>query len=350
MPALAATNDTIVALLGQSLIKHDLCGQDWPESEAIRAELARAHAVFSDLEVAIRGPNSGPPTREALTLHSADPAVIDCLGQLGVNLLATANNHAFDLNTGGIADAIAALRARRVAFAGTGETLAAASRPALLSAGPHRVALVAAASGRIREGGAATDDRPGVAEIRLGESGAIEDGDLARTLASISAAARTGAIVIAYLHNHHWEEPLWRTPGWQRDYARACIDAGAHLFVAHGTPLLQGIEVWRGRPIFHGLSSFIFQTIKEDGFYDALAWQSAIALCRFSGGRFASAEIVPVQLNATGRGGPDDLETRGRPALAGGGQARIILERLTALSADLGYRFVHDGRRGRIEV
>lgn len=340
--------ETRIALLGQSLIKHDICSQQWPARAELAARLSDFDAVFSDLEVAIEGPRAGPPTREALTLHTARPVVIDCLSSVGINLLATSNNHAFDLNTGGIVDGIAALRARRFAFAGTGMNVSEASAPAFLDTRGGRVALVAFATGRVREGGMATDLRPGVAEIRRSDAGALDEDDVARTLGAIRRAAAGGAIVIAYQHNHYWEEPNWVTPEWQRAFARCCIDAGAAVFVAHGTPLLQGIETYRGRPLFHGLGSFIFQTIKEEGAYDALAWQSVIADCRFEGGRFAGATLVPVQLNAVGAGGRDDLATRGRPALATPAEARTILERLAFLSDRLGYRLVHDGREARL--
>jgi poly-gamma-glutamate synthesis protein (capsule biosynthesis protein) len=339
---------TRITLLGQSLVKHDLCAQSWPGRASVSARLRRADVVFSDLEVAIRGPNAGAPTRDALTLHTAEPGILDCLREMGVDLLATSNNHAFDLNTGGIVDAIAALRAGGIPFAGTGMNLTEASRPALVTTPGRPVALVAAASGKVREGGMATPERPGVNEIRRGSDGTLDAGDVERTLAAIRAAASQGAIVIFYLHNHHWEEPdNWVTPDWQRSLARAAVDAGAALFVAHGTPLLQGIETYRGRPLFHGLGSFIFQTIKED-FYDALAWQSAAVECRFEDGSFAGADLVPVQLNAEGVGGPSDMVTRGRPSLASPAEARIILERLALLSDRLGYRLVHDGLTARI--
>ena len=346
-PLAGRPRTTRLALLGQSLIKHDVCAQNWPGRAGISARLRGSDVVFSDLEVALRGPNSGVPTRDALTLHTAGAQVIDCLHGLGVNLLATSNNHAFDLNTGGIVDSVTALRARGMAFAGTGMNLTEASRPAVLSTGNGKVALVAAAAGRVREGGMATETRPGVSEIRRHPDGRLDEQDTARMFSAIESAAADGAIVVAYLHNHYWEEPNWVTPQWQRMFARNCVDAGASVFVAHGTPLLQGIETYRGRPLLHGLGSFIFQTVKED-FYDALAWQSVIVECRYEGSHFAGAELIPVQLNPEGDGGAADLETRGRPTLASPADARLILERLALLSDRLGYRLVHDGRRGRI--
>jgi poly-gamma-glutamate synthesis protein (capsule biosynthesis protein) len=106
--------------------------------------------------------------------------------------------------------------------------------------------------------------------------------------------------------------------------------------------------MYRGRPLFHGLGSFIFQTKKAPDFYGPHAWQSLIAELRFEDGRFAGADLIPVQLNATGLGGDSDLATRGRPALASTDEARAILDRLSELSARLGHDLQHDGQTARL--
>lgn len=114
-------------LLGQSLIRENICAQKWPAIEVLRQRIRSADLTFSNLEVAIRGPRAGPPTRPLETLHLADPAVIDCLQWLGIGLVSTSNNHAFDVGTGGILDTMSALDARKMPFAGTGMSLAHAS-------------------------------------------------------------------------------------------------------------------------------------------------------------------------------------------------------------------------------
>lgn len=321
-----------VALLGQALITRDLDDANWPGREALIRRLARSDVRFTDLEVVIRGPRAGAPTRsDPMTVHDADPAVIDALGRLGVNLAATSNNHVFDLGTGGILDTMAALRAREIPFAGTGVDLAAAAAPALLTTRAGTVALVACATGMVRPGGAATESRPGVHELRLGADGLFDSGDVARMHASIAAARQRADAVIAYQHNHYWEGQNWRTSERQRIFARSCIDAGASVFAAHGAPLLHGIEVYKGAPLFHCLGNFIFHTRKAEDHYGPEAWQGVIAECRFDKGRFAGAQLIPVQLEPEG-------PNRGRPALATAAEGRIILDRLATLSDGLGYR------------
>ncbi|MCA3255909.1 MAG: CapA family protein [Alphaproteobacteria bacterium] len=337
-PALAQVRRPTVALLGQALITRDLDDRSWAGREALIRALAQSDVRFTDLEVVIRGPRAGAPTRsDPMTVHDADPALIDALARLGINLAATSNNHVFDLGTGGILDTMAALATRGIPFAGTGGDLAAAAAPAFVTTRGGRVALVACATGMVRPGGAATPTRAGVHEIGLGPDGQFEAEGVARMQASIAAARAQADAVIAYQHNHYWEGQNWRTSERQRTFARACIDAGASVFCAHGAPLLHGIEVYKGAPLFHCLGNFIFHTRKAEDHYGPEAWQGVIAECRFEAGRFAGARLVPVQLEPDG-------PNRGRPALATAAEGRVILDRLAALSDGLGYRLaVRDG-------
>lgn len=350
-PAFAQGAEMRLTAIGQSLIRYDLRRSPWPDMARITSRLRRSHAVFSNLEVAIRGPNEGAPTRALDTLHVADPAVIDCLKDFGITGLSTSNNHAFDIGTGGIVDAIAALEARGMPFAGTGLDLTRAAAPAVQDTPAGRFAFVAFATGFVREGGMATAERPGVNEVRRDQSEALLEEDVQRILGAIAQARADGATVLAYQHNHYWERPnIETTPEWQRALARRCVDAGASIFVGHGPPLLHGIEVYNGAPILYCLGSFIFQTKKEEDAYGEPNWESLIVEGRFRDGRLLSADITPVVLNDVGVGGMDDLETRGRPSFSRGARARSTLERVEALSARFGYRLEHNGRRARIRA
>jgi poly-gamma-glutamate synthesis protein (capsule biosynthesis protein) len=328
--ARAAAPPLKLTVMGQALIQHDLRQHPWPDFAALAKMFGKADLCFTDLETAVRSPRAEAPTRQDVFLHAADPAVLDCLADWHIGLLATANNHAFDLGTGGIVGALDELGRRGVAHAGTGADLAAASAPAYRHTASGTVALVAAASGAIRDGGAATTARAGVNELRV-EADAPKADDVGRMLAAIRDAAMRADIVIAYHHNHVLTEKGHRVPPWQRDFAHRCIDAGAAAFVSHGAPWLLGIELYHQRPIFYDLGNLVFQTATEAGAYDASAWQSVIAECRFSSGALAEMQLAPVQLNAEGVDG--DLETRGRPSFAHGAEAAAILDRLSELSA-----------------
>lgn len=47
---------------------------------------------------------------------------------------------------------------------------------------------------------------------------------------------------------------------YERQVARAAIEAGADVVVGHHAHILRGIELYKGRPIFHGLGNFVTVT------------------------------------------------------------------------------------------
>ncbi|HEX3887772.1 MAG TPA: CapA family protein [Phenylobacterium sp.] len=329
-PAAPAPSPLRIALLGQSLILHDLRPQRWPDRAAFAARLKRADLVFTDLETALQAPGAGAPTRAPLVLHAAPLEVLDSLTSLGVTAVATANNHAWDLGSAGIAAGLAPLRDRGLTFAGTGLDLASAAAPAYQVTPHGKVALVAFASGGVNADAAATPTQPGVNELRRDAAG-FNGEDLARILGAVKDAAGKSDLVILYQHNHLWAPNSADIPPWQKDLAHLAIDAGAGVFVSHGAPLLQGIELYRGRPIFYDLGDFIFQSRTTDDRYGARALEGVIAECEFQGGAFRRAALTPILLEPTG-----PADTAGRPSFARGAAAAAILQRMVGLSAPLG--------------
>jgi poly-gamma-glutamate capsule biosynthesis protein CapA/YwtB (metallophosphatase superfamily) len=325
-----------ITLSGQALMEHPLCADRYPGLDALVAELERGDVTFTDLEVAIQTPRSGAPTRDTGFQHAASPAVLDCLSAMGFDLLALSNNHAWDLGTAGVVATREEVLASGFAAAGTGVNIEAATAPAFIQAGGSRVALVSMATEKIRDGAAATADRPGVNELRLGPDGGPHPDDAARNLAAIDGASRDADVVIAYHHNHDWGDDMSVTRPWSRTWARACIDAGAGLYVSHGAPLLHGIEIYRGRPLFFGLGSLVFHSRTDVGHYPPEVWETAIVHCMFANDRLESVEIVPVCLNERGDDPSRHLETRGRPRIAQGADAGRILGRVAGLSAAFG--------------
>lgn len=334
--------------VGQAAIQYDVCEQPYPGFAPLKALLAQADICFTDLETPISGPGAEKATRDTIFLKAAEPAVLDCLKSLSINVLALSNNHAWDFGTGGVLATLNAVRERGFTYAGTGANLAEATAPAYRKTAAGSIALISMASGAIRPGAAATATRAGVNEVRLETSGELNAEDTARNLDAIREAARKTPYVFCYQHNHYWEKDFRVTPAWQRVWARQCIDAGAIAFISHGAPLLHGMELYRGRPIFYDLGSLIFHTKTPAGYYPAEVWESAVADCVFDDGRLASLELTPVVLNESGTSRDLFYETRGRPTIASGADATRILDRLQRLSA--GVRIAQVGDIGRVAV
>ena len=78
-------------------------------------------------------------------------------------------------------------------------------------------------------------------------------------IADIEALRSEVDAVVVALHKGLGHTPA--TVGmYERQVAKAAIDAGADIVVGHHAHILQGMEVYRNRPIFHGLGNFAIAT------------------------------------------------------------------------------------------
>jgi poly-gamma-glutamate capsule biosynthesis protein CapA/YwtB (metallophosphatase superfamily) len=350
-----------VVLTGQSLIDQDLRKLAPDIVEGAKVMGIKADVFFTNFEGVIRG--EGPVEQIKASNPGVKPETLDTLRAMGFNLLALSNNHAWDLATGGILDTLREAGSRGFVHAGTGKSLSEAAAPAILDTPHGRVALVAFASGSLDERAGARADRPGVNELRVDAAGQIDPEDGARILAAIRQAARQAAAVLVYHHNHMWKEGVTeanlfsrpeaiRSPEtaakvravpleertnplpWMQRWTRACIDAGATIYITHGAPALHGIEIYRGRAILYGLGNFIFQ-VRSDTYIDT-AWWSVVVDAGILDGRVVALTARPIILNDKGRSQAALFETRGMPQPATDKRAAEILQAFARMSATLG--------------
>ncbi|AZO09589.1 capsule biosynthesis protein CapA [Mesorhizobium sp. M3A.F.Ca.ET.080.04.2.1] len=157
-------------------------------------------------------------------------------------------------------------------------------------------------------------------------------------LSAIRQAAAQGDFVIAYLHHHHWE-PGWQdVPRWVQAFARTCVDAGANLFVSHGAPVLQAVEVYKGSPIFYGLGNFLFHVHPDEGEWDPPeVWQSIVAACRYgANGVLENIDLLPVVIGEVSERSGSKTGGKLVPVPAAGHVARDILEGFATRSRSFG--------------
>jgi poly-gamma-glutamate synthesis protein (capsule biosynthesis protein) len=341
--------------------------------------LLRGDVVFTNFEGAIAEPGQSVTGGGRGFLAPAE--ALDALQAFGFNLLSLSNNHAFDLKEAGIDNTLREAGRRGIAHAGVGATLAEAAAPTYLRVGNMTVALVASASGLIAAGGGARPDGRGVNELRVMAGDTVNEAnadlpgaaanvpnreDAARILQAIREARAHADLVVVYQHNHVFGNHSFNTifsegmgerlgpNAWLEEWTHAEIAAGADVVVMHGAPLLHGIEMFRGKPIFYCLGNFIYNVPPAVTYIsEPMAWESVVANLEFEGKTLRSITLRPIALNYVGNGQPDVhsqytanefLHTRGLPSAAEGAQARYILERVAEYSKPFGTRIaIADG-------
>jgi poly-gamma-glutamate synthesis protein (capsule biosynthesis protein) len=348
-----------VVLTGQSLLQSDFRVAA-PGAVAVIRPLLEGDVVFTNFETTVHEPGEPLTDLDHVGGVYAPPQALDALQALGFNLLALSNNHSYDIGPQGIRNTLAEVDARKLAHAGLGLTPQAVRAPGYLQVGGTKVALVSMASGLIRPGAS----EAGLNEIHMEggkpdvDAGHPRPADAEAILASIREAAGKADLVIAYHHNHVYDRDFVKMmasraperlvpPPWIKSWAHQEIDAGADIVVLHGAPLVQGVEIYHGRPIFYDLGNFIFQLplrIDATNLFEPNVWDSVVAHANFEGKTLTSITFQPIVLNTKGQGEGDlALATRGLPAPAHGELAQQILQRLVAASRAMGTQIVIKG-------
>jgi poly-gamma-glutamate capsule biosynthesis protein CapA/YwtB (metallophosphatase superfamily) len=361
----AQTRAISLTLTGQSTIRTDVRVRT-PSMASTAAALLKGDVVFTNFESTVVADGTARNGR-----FLSPPEAIDALKGLGFNLLSLSNNHSFDLEVAGIENTLRAVTRLNLAHAGTGRTLDEASGPGYVRTGKGTVALVSMASGFVPEGGAATATRPGVNELRVDGGKMPNKEDSQRILQSIRTARANADLVVVYQHNHVFDIPFGTImaeelperlapPSWLKTWAHDEVDAGADVVVMHGAPLLHGVEVYRGKPIFYDLGNFFFQVPPTITMLDEpIIWESVVASVEFAGRTLRSVSFRPIAMNKIGEGEPDAhdpstinlfLQTRGLPKPATGTQAHYILERLANLSRPFGTAIEISGETATIRL
>ena len=107
--------------------------------------------------------------------------------------------------------------------------------------------------------------------------------------------------------------------------AKRLIDGGVDIVMGHHPHVLQGIEIYKGKPIFYSLGNFVFGTIGE------LTSNTMISQVNLVDGKMDNIEIIPFNIEA-GRPVPVEEDVR-----------RSKIDYLNEISRNFGVNIDKDG-------
>ncbi|GAB3580969.1 hypothetical protein GCM10027445_52170 [Amycolatopsis endophytica] len=198
------------------------------------------------------------------------PSAIDVLAEAGFDVLTMAGNHMFDQGPYGIEDAVTALRRNGLAHTGAGMTLDEARTPAVVERDGVSVGFLSYNAVGPRESWA-TPVKAGVAPVRVlnhyeldvaspgsapAEFTSLDPETLDAMREDIAALRSEVDVVCVSLHKGMGFVHA-KLAQYERPLAHAAVDAGADVVIGHHAHILRGVEVYRGRPVFHGINHFV---------------------------------------------------------------------------------------------
>jgi poly-gamma-glutamate synthesis protein (capsule biosynthesis protein) len=225
----------------------------------------------------------------------SSPAMLEGFALAGIDAVTLANNHSVWNDEGwgvqGLLDTIAALDTYGIPYFGAGSTLTGARTPWVVNAGGTRIAFLgidAVTANYEVEPGAVT----GVLDVDVAATGDRAGTNpylAAQVTEDISAAAAIADIVIPYFHLG--AEYVAVVPPWAVQATHAAIDAGAAMVVTNHPHLIQGMEIYAGKPIVYSPGNFILDQMWAAEVRSGYALEIILRDTAIIGLRFHGVEI-----------------------------------------------------------
>lgn len=317
--------------------------------EKAAPELRRAQIVYGNLEFPITDRGQYDPAKDWQKGRRMVVEDAAAFARAGFHVVSVANNHVMDFGPEGLLHTLELLDEQGVAHCGAGKDLRHAHRPAVVERGGVRVAFLAYTSVFL-PAFRASDEKPGMATVqvttafvphhRVFEQPGMppisltfpNEADLESVRADVQTARAEADVVVV---SWHWgvSGGYRKRVAYQMEVGRFCVDAGADIVVGHHPHVLQGVEVYRGRPIFYSLGNFVFWPGKTPD--PAVMDRASFAVeCQIGKDGISGVALMPALISPEGQ--PEFVDSAGGAA---------ILEPMQRDSAEFGTRFTwEDGK------
>jgi poly-gamma-glutamate capsule biosynthesis protein CapA/YwtB (metallophosphatase superfamily) len=281
--------------------------------KGLASAFASADVAYANLEIPLTNAKTATPYKSAADIRAgnqfilkADPGHITGIKASGFDLLSTANNHGMDYGWKGLSQMIGLLNQAGIQHSGGGKDIAAAEQVAVyrLPSG-YRVGLIAAlafvGSGGLNACGPAKANSAGIAVFRFeGQMGPFARAEIRRRVSE--ARRKCDFLIVA----PHWGiEKQTKPRDWQLTLGRALIDAGADAVIGSHPHVLQGKELYRGKPILYSTGNLVSPRPAS----------TAVYFLKFEGAKLKEWSFRPVKISggrATFVSGKEETAARRR--------------------------------------
>ena len=230
---------------------------------------------------------------------TVNPSYVKALTSGGVDIVNLANDHTLGYEQKDLLETIETLKDAGIHSLGAGKTKKEARRPKIIEVKGQKIAYLNYYD---------TDIQPTAPSVN------VNSRNKDRISSDIQILREQVDWIIV---NYHWGVELSEYPGdWQIDMARMTIDQGADLVVGHHPKVLQGAEIYQGRPIVYSLGNFIFgDTSNKESDYE-----TAVLKVSLKPGKM-KVELLPV------------VVSKYQPQIVKGEKGKEILKHIAQISS-----------------
>ncbi|HRI43101.1 MAG TPA: CapA family protein [Fimbriimonadaceae bacterium] len=290
--ALVVAPRTWTLICGGDVMMNSISARNKPLA-AIAKHVRAADLAYANLEVPLTTSTGKTPrktaeqiARKSQFVLKAEPAHAQHLADVGFDIVSLGNNHSMDFGPAGLREMTAALDRAKIDYAGAGENLSAATRPAVRKVGDLRVGMISFMSFVDDSSNwatwPATKTSPGLAALAF--QGKMDTARQAQVKTIVREAKQSCDFLIVAMH---WGVERTTVPTrYQVSLGRAFIDSGADVVAGAHPHRLQGAEIYKGKPILYSMGNLI----------SPLPGETGLMRLRFDGANYRGADFIPLRI------------------------------------------------------
>lgn len=255
----------------------DINGVDYPW-EHVKDYFQRDNITIGNLETSIT--NRGTIWPDKQYNFRSDPKNLRAMKEAGIEVINLGNNHTLDYGYDGFLDTLKHLDNNNIKRVGGGKTREEAMEGIVIEEGGTKVGVLGFSRVVPTVDWYATAKRPGI----VGAYDVHVDSILER----VSQMKEEVDILILSIH---WGVELSEIPRQEEILlAKKLIDGGVDIVMGHHPHVLQGIEIYKGKPIFYSLGNFVFGAKNE------LTGNTIIAQVNLLDSEVDNVKIIPCKI------------------------------------------------------
>lgn len=235
MPKYVARQNGVYGIVSENMVGY-MKNLDWMN---VNSEFA-----FSSRGSAMRG--------KQYTFR-ATPSNVSVYDEMGVDMVALANNHVYDYGQDAFYDTLNTLKNAKIPYIGAGVNKSEAESAYYLVINGYKISFLNA-----------TRAEKYIMTLEAGENspGVFRCYDTTRLTERIKEEKEKSDYVVVIVH---WGKETYHTlEQVQIDTGKVYIDSGADMVVGHHAHVLQGMEFYKGKLIAYNLGNFIFNSQSVD--------------------------------------------------------------------------------------